>query len=144
MCFLLVTLIQVRKHNLSAKRQRCPTTLIVRCSKDEILVYTFISNAIISTQLCYISAWTGPHVFQWYLRKMHFGGKWSVIPVIISYNVLTLYMLNFCRKKINIYLQFNSLFHIDVTQDVNILSQVRPWPTYSTPFIIIAADVLAT
>ena len=38
----------------------------------------------------------------------------------------------FFRGNINIYLHFMSLFHIDVTQVLKILPQVRPGPTYST------------
>ena len=38
----------------------------------------------------------------------------------------------FLRGKINIYLHFMSLLHIDMTQVPKILSQVRPGPTYST------------
>ena len=36
------------------------------------------------------------------------------------------------REKINMYLHFMSLLHIDMTQAPKILSQVRPGPTYST------------
>ena len=38
----------------------------------------------------------------------------------------------FCRGNINIYLHFISLLHIDMTQVLKILPQVRPGPTYST------------
>ena len=39
---------------------------------------------------------------------------------------LTLYVLNFSRGNINIYLHFVSLLHIDLTQVLKILPQVRP------------------
>ena len=38
----------------------------------------------------------------------------------------------FCSGDINIYLHFMSLLHIDMTQVLQILPQVRPGPTYST------------
>ena len=38
----------------------------------------------------------------------------------------------FSTGNINIYLHFMSLLHIDMTQVVEILHQVRPGPTYST------------
>ena len=38
----------------------------------------------------------------------------------------------FFRENINIYLHFMSLLHIDKTQVLKILPQVRPGPTYST------------
>ena len=38
----------------------------------------------------------------------------------------------FFRENINIYSHFMSLIHIDMTQVLKILSQVRPGPTYST------------
>ena len=41
----------------------------------------------------------------------------------------------FFRGKINIYLHFMSLLHIDMTQVLKILPQVRPGPTYSTKSI---------
>ena len=49
----------------------------------------------------------------------------------ISANINSL-RAKFCRGNINIYLRFMSLLHIDMTQVPKILSQVRPWPTYST------------
>ena len=47
---------------------------------------------------------------------------------------LTLYVLNFCRGSINIYmyLHFVLFLHIDTTQVVEILPQIRQEPTYST------------
>ena len=41
----------------------------------------------------------------------------------------------FFRGKINMYLHFMSLLHIDMTQVLKILPQVRPVPTYSTQSI---------
>ena len=38
----------------------------------------------------------------------------------------------FFRGKLNIYLHFVSFFHIDTTQVVEILPQIRQEPTYST------------
>ena len=38
----------------------------------------------------------------------------------------------FWRGNINVYLHFKSLLHIDLTQVLKILPQVRPGPTYST------------
>ena len=38
----------------------------------------------------------------------------------------------FYKEDINIYLHFMSLLHIDMTQVVKNLPQVRPGPTYST------------
>ena len=38
----------------------------------------------------------------------------------------------FFRGNINIYLHFMSLLHIDMTQVLKIVSQVRPGPTFST------------
>ena len=38
----------------------------------------------------------------------------------------------FCRGNINIYLNFMSIFHIDVIHVLKILPQVRPGPTYCT------------
>ena len=49
--------------------------------------------------------------------------------------ILTLYVLNFFRGRIYIYLHFMSLLHIDVTQVLEILPQVRPVPIYSTQSI---------
>ena len=49
----------------------------------------------------------------------------------------------FFRESINIYLHFVSYLHIDTTQVVEILPQIRQEPTYSTVSIM-AADVLAT
>ena len=46
--------------------------------------------------------------------------------------VLILYVLNFFRGNITIYLHFMSLLHIDVTHVLKILPRVRPGPTYST------------
>ena len=37
-----------------------------------------------------------------------------------------------CRGNINIYLHFVSFLHIDTTQVVEILPQIRQEPTYST------------
>ena len=45
---------------------------------------------------------------------------------------LTIYMLNLFRGNNNIYLHFMSFLHIDMTQIVEILPQVRPWYTYHT------------
>ena len=39
---------------------------------------------------------------------------------------------NFFRENINIYLHFVSFLHIDTTQVVEILPQIRQEPTYST------------
>ena len=41
----------------------------------------------------------------------------------------------FFRGNINMYLHFMSLLHIDMTQELKILLQVRPVPTYSTQSI---------
>ena len=46
--------------------------------------------------------------------------------------VLTLYVLNFYRGNVNIYLHFVSFLHIDAMQEVEILLQIRQRPTYST------------
>ena len=43
---------------------------------------------------------------------------------------LILYVLNFCRGNINIYLHFMSLLHIDMTQVLMIIPQVRPGSAY--------------
>ena len=45
---------------------------------------------------------------------------------------LTLYVLFFFRGNINIYLHFVSFLHIDTTQVVEILPQIRQESTYST------------
>ena len=45
---------------------------------------------------------------------------------------LTLYVLSFFKGNINIYLHFVSFLHIDATQVVEILPQIRQEPTYST------------
>ena len=45
--------------------------------------------------------------------------------------ILTFYVLNFSEGNINIYLHFVSSLHIDMTQVLKILPQVRPGPTYS-------------
>ena len=50
----------------------------------------------------------------------------------ISWSMSTLYVLLFLRGNINIYLHFMSFLHIDLTQVVKILSQVRQGPTYPT------------
>ena len=47
------------------------------------------------------------------------------IPVSAP-QVLTLYMLNFFWGNINTYLHFMSFLHIDLTQVLKILPQVRP------------------
>ena len=44
---------------------------------------------------------------------------------------LTLYVLFFFRENINIYLHFMSFLHIDLTQVLKTLPQVREGPTYS-------------
>ena len=51
----------------------------------------------------------------------------SQVPLLL----LTLYMLSFFWGNINIYLDFMSLLHIDMTQVLKIFPQVRPGPTYS-------------
>ena len=51
---------------------------------------------------------------------------------ICKLDILTLYVLIFLRENINIYLQFVSFVHIDTTQLVEILTQIRQEPTYST------------
>ena len=48
---------------------------------------------------------------------------------------LTLYVLNFSEGTWNMYLHFMSFHHIDVTQLVEILPQIRQEPTYSTQSI---------
>ena len=45
---------------------------------------------------------------------------------------LTLYMLNFSEGTWNVYLHFMSFLHIDLTQVVEILPQIRQGPTHST------------
>ena len=52
-------------------------------------------------------------------------------PIWITYNINSLHA-KFCRGNINIHLHFMSLLHIDMTQVLKILPQVRPEPTYST------------
>ena len=50
-----------------------------------------------------------------------------------------------CRGNINIHLHFMSLPHIDMSQVLKILPQVRQGPTHSTSISwLMAADVLAT
>ena len=51
---------------------------------------------------------------------------------------LTLYVLNFADGNISIYLHLISLLHIDMTQVLKILPQVRPGPTYSTNRLFLA------
>ena len=45
---------------------------------------------------------------------------------------VTLYMLNLSEGTWNIYLHFTSFHHIDMTQLIKILPQIRQEPTYST------------
>ena len=50
----------------------------------------------------------------------------------------------FFRGNINICLHFVSFLHIDATQVVEILPQIRQEPTHSNIVNIMAADILAT
>ena len=59
------------------------------------------------------------------------------LAVVTAQHVQTLQLLNplrakFFRKNINIYLHFVSYLHIDTTQVVEILPQIRQEPTYFT------------
>ena len=66
---------------------------------------------------------------------------WQLVLVLcVSNDVvgcfpLTLYVLNFSEGTQNIYLHFMSFLHIDMTQVVEILRQIRQGPTYSTKSI---------
>ena len=65
-------------------------------------------------------------------------GMWTLFNLDAIF--LTIYTLNslcanFFRGKMNIYFHFISLLHIDRTQVLKILPQVRPEPTYSTQSI---------
>ena len=53
-------------------------------------------------------------------------------PFCLSLNVINPLRAKFFRGNINIYLHFVSLLHIDTTQVVEILPQIRQKPTYST------------
>ena len=63
--------------------------------------------------------------------------------IVLAFNPLR---AKFFRENIKIYLHFVSYLHIDTTQLVEILPQIRQEPTYSTYLVvnIMAADVLAT
>ena len=67
--------------------------------------------------------------YPWY----EFGDYWFDItaPSLRGQWVNPLHA-KFFRGNINIYLHFMSLLHIDKTQVLKILPQVRPGPTYST------------
>ena len=58
-------------------------------------------------------------------RVLHFWSKFGDS----SFNPLR---AKFFRENINIYLHFVSFLHIDMTQVVEILPQIRQEPTYST------------
>ena len=51
--------------------------------------------------------------------------------ILIKMSLINLLRANFFRGNINIYLPFMSFLHIDVTQVLKILLQVRQGPTYS-------------
>ena len=60
--------------------------------------------------------------------KLTFNSFWPM-TLLIWVNPLR---AKFFRGNINIYLHFMSLLHIDMTEVLKILPQVRPGPTYST------------
>ena len=62
------------------------------------------------------------------MKKTHII-LWSVASFTEEFNPLR---AKFFRGNINIYLHFVSFLHIDTTQIVEILPQVRQEPTYST------------
>ena len=75
-------------------------------------------------------------IHQFLCEKMHLkmlSAKWC--PFCSGLIMLTLYVLNFFRGNINIYLHSMSFLHIDMTQVVEILPQIRQGPTYSTQSI---------
>ena len=62
---------------------------------------------------------------------MPFLGTGCPVPTVANI-YLTLYLLNFFRENINMYLHFMSFLHIDMTEVVEILHQVRQGPIYAT------------
>ena len=78
-------------------------------------------------------------LFKISIKKMSLKiNKFKIVATCNELNTCTncLYIIDslrvkFCRGNINIYLHFMSLLHIDKTQVLKILPQVRPGPTYS-------------
>ena len=64
--------------------------------------------------------------YQWVKFEIYI---WFVITIGA---VLTLYVLNFSEGTRNIYLHYMSFLHIDMTQVVEILPQIRQGPNHST------------
>ena len=64
------------------------------------------------------------NVLTFYAERWHIKISWQIFFV----NSLS---VKFCRGNINMYLHFISLLHIDMTQVLKILPQVKPGPTYS-------------
>ena len=68
------------------------------------------------------------HCMEW-LQNSHYAPPWVFI---ICDCVLNPLRAKFFRGNINIYLHFISLLHIDMTQVLKMLPQVRPGLTYPT------------
>ena len=65
------------------------------------------------------------YIINWILRSMKFKSK---CKRFIQPNAFE----NVCKGNINIYLHLIPLLHIDITQVLKILPQVKPGSTYST------------
>ena len=57
---------------------------------------------------------------------------WPRSPIQFHVSLTLSFRVKFFRGNINMYLHFMSLLHIDMTQVLKILPQVRPWHTYCT------------
>ena len=64
----------------------------------------------------------------------HFPRGWRVCHVV---SLINSWRAKFFREKINIYLHFMLLLHIDMAQVLKILPEVRPIPIYSSQSILL-------
>ena len=69
------------------------------------------------------------HILGWNKYNLEIESEFGLN--IVKYEMLNLYMLNFTEGTKTYFLHFMSFLHIDMTQVVEILSQVRQGPTYS-------------
>ena len=108
---------------------------------DAIWRYRFRST-LAQVMACHLMApshYLSPKVVLWYSLEINVKRRLQVLMNLnsnvvaeIILLILTLYMLFFFRKNINIYLHFMSFLQTNKTQVVEIPPLVRQWLAYST------------